>query len=373
MCTKCDNISEVTKKDKDENVLSNLVGSDIFSDIKQFKTVVAFHKDCMDGLGAATMFYQSIKNHGFNPDNLDYLPVQYGDLYMPLICEYELIIFVDFCPKKEELTILENEKKLVYIFDHHETAMNNCKEIVAKDSKDFRIFFDMSRSGTLIIHDILLKSRSPKISLIDRIKGVRDNSFKMSMLASYISDRDLFTFNIYESKEFNEGLRYMVSFLKIKTPKEFLDFINNGTKLPTKYNNGISSKIGQFQKDLIKLGTMLLDPVSSFVYKMNKIASKANVIIVGGSVGKPVGLKVLMNHHLISEVGNEIARSGFPSLQFFLVQEEDNMKVVCSLRSLDNLPAINTLASALGGGGHRNAAGFEITVDKLPLLLSGKL
>lgn len=370
MCKTCNDISEVTPA---ENILSNLVGSDIFSDIQQFKTVVCYHKDCMDGIGAAAMFYQAVKNHGFNPENLDYFAVQYGDLYMPTICEYELIIFVDFCPSATEISILETEQKLVYVFDHHETAMKNCKEIVRKDSKNIRVFFDMGRSGTLIVHDILLKSRNPKISILDYIKGVRDNSFKLSMMANYISDRDLYTFNIYESREFNEGLRYMVSFLKIKTPQEFLKFINNGTEFPTKYNNGIRSKIGYFQKDLIKLGTMLLDPVHSFVYKMNKIASKANVIIVGGSVGKPIGLKVLLNHHLISEVGNEIAKSGFPSLQLFLVQEEDKMKVVCSLRSLDNLPAINELAQSFGGGGHRNAAGFEMTIDKLPLLLAGKL
>ena len=372
MCTTCkDKIPESI--DSNDKIMSNLVGSDIFSDIKQFKTIVCYHKECMDGLGAATMFYQAVKNSGYNPDNLDYLAVQYKDLYMPTICDYELIVFVDFCPSTEELEILDKEGKYLYIFDHHETAMDNCKNIIAEDSKDFRIFFDMDRSGTLIVHDLLIKNRHPKISLLDRIKGVKDNTFKLSMLAAYISDRDLYTFRLHESREFYAGLDYMVSFLKIKTPKEFLEFINNGTKLPTKYNKGIRSQIGNFQKDIIKLGTMLLDPVFIYVDKMFKISNKAKTIVVGTSVGTPIEMKVLMNHHLISETGNEIAKSGYPSLQFFLIQEEDTMKVICSLRSLDNLPAVNVLAKAFGGGGHRNACGFEITVDKLPALLTGKL
>lgn len=373
MCQKCDDKSEVIENEVTVVTMSNLVGSDIFSDIKQFKTIVAYHKDCMDGLGAATMFYQTMINQNIDPDSIEYYPVQYGELYMPKLCEYQLIIFVDFCPKIAELEILEKENKNVYIFDHHESAMNAVSGIFQKDSKDIKAFFDMHRSGTLIVHDILLAGRGNRLTILDRLKGKRDNTFKLSLLARYISDRDLYTFNIAESREFNEGLRYMVSFLKINSPKEFLAFINNGTKFATKFNKGIRSKIGDFQKDLISLGYQLLDPVEKYVHKLTKISKKANVITIGKSFGKPIELKVLLNSHLISEVGNSIAHDGYPTLQLFMVQEEDSIKIVGSLRSKDNLPAINTIAECFGGGGHRNAAGFEISIDMLSPLLSGKL
>ena len=35
--------------------------------------------------------------------------------------------------------------------------------------------------------------------------------------------------------------------------------------------------------------------------------------------------------------------------------------VIASLRSMDHLPSINDVAESFGGGGHRNAAGFELS------------
>lgn len=64
----------------------------------------------------------------------------------------------------------------------------------------------------------------------------------------------------------------------------------------------------------------------------------------------------------ISEVGHELAKqSGTYGLVWYLDAEN---KVRASLRSTGDYD-VSAIAQAFGGGGHRNAAGFETTLETL--------
>lgn len=74
------------------------------------------------------------------------------------------------------------------------------------------------------------------------------------------------------------------------------------------------------------------------------------------------GLAANCPPHLTSDVGHELAnQSGTFGLLWFI--DEDN-RCKCSLRSNGEYD-VSTIAKAFGGGGHRNAAGFQIDIQTL--------
>ena len=63
----------------------------------------------------------------------------------------------------------------------------------------------------------------------------------------------------------------------------------------------------------------------------------------------------------ISELGNEICiEYNKPALMYFITQD---MKVICSLRSINELSDVSKVATTFGGGGHRNASGFTVNLQ----------
>lgn len=74
------------------------------------------------------------------------------------------------------------------------------------------------------------------------------------------------------------------------------------------------------------------------------------------------GLAANCPPHLVSDVGYELAtESGTFGLLWHINKDG---KCLCSLRSNGDYD-VSTIAKAFGGGGHRNAAGFEIDIQIL--------
>ena len=76
-----------------------------------------------------------------------------------------------------------------------------------------------------------------------------------------------------------------------------------------------------------------------------------------------LGLSANCPPHLTSDVGHELAiQSGTFGLCWTLSKE--GLVAKCSLRSNGGYD-VSTIAKVFGGGGHRNAAGFEVPIDVL--------
>ena len=79
------------------------------------------------------------------------------------------------------------------------------------------------------------------------------------------------------------------------------------------------------------------------------------------------GLAANCPPHLVSDVGHELAnRSGTFGLLWSL---DKDGRCNCSLRSNGNYD-VSAIAKAFGGGGHKNAAGFEVPLSQLLTWLS---
>lgn len=104
-----------------------------------------------------------------------------------------------------------------------------------------------------------------------------------------------------------------------------------------------------------------------YVASMAKQARKCNFhfkVDLAEHIANPIsfiGLAVNATLH-ISEVGHELAnQSGTYGLVWYVAAD---IRVKCSLRSNGDYD-VSAIAKVLGGGGHRNAASFEIDIDTL--------
>lgn len=139
-------------------------------------TVVLYHKNCLDGLGAA---YAAWKKFG---DNAEYLPVYHGGP-VPELTDKEVYI-VDFSYPGTTLPELEKQNKKLVVLDHHEGA----KELVEQVTEHI---FDNDRSGTGIAWEYF--------------RGTEP----LPRLLAYIQDGDLWRHSLPFAKEVSAYLGTM--------------------------------------------------------------------------------------------------------------------------------------------------------------------
>lgn len=136
--------------------------------------LVIYHKNCMDGIGAA----YAVWVHLGKPAYLEFLPASYNDP-IPDVTGRKIFI-VDFSYPRQQLEQLASHNELMVI-DHHKTAQYDLKCLSYAH-------FDMTRSGAGLAWDIL----NPDIPRPEII--------------NYIEDRDLWKWELPNSREINDAL-----------------------------------------------------------------------------------------------------------------------------------------------------------------------
>ena len=177
------------------------------------------------------------------------------------------------------------------------------------------------------------------------------------MLIKHIDDHDRWQFKIEGTKEFNKALWSYAPWSFEQWSEKFYDQYS-GDPLYGDYG----------RETLITEGTAILR------------AHDANVqAVVDGStrpccirnfkeqygyteVQEAKGLAANCPPHLASDVGHQLANaSGTYGLLWYISKEN---KCKCSLRSNGDYD-VSAIAKAFGGGGHKNAAGFEVPISTL--------
>jgi len=297
------------------------------------RNVIIFHKDCMDGLSSAYLMnlYLKIKSYDY-PGKMESIsiPMQYGESFENFIKENEInktddIYFVDFSLKRNEMKNLINMVNFVTIIDHHETAQNELQGL--QDQFDnIDLIFDMSKSGAMLTYDYVTQRR------------VVVNS----KLFEYIQDRDIWQWELENSKEVSEFLMFKI----------IPNSINSFSKIINNY----------MVKDMIEIGKILLEKKEMDVDGKTEIDKLKKVIIKGET------FLICNATSNISEIGNTICtKHNKKACMYFILP---NNKVVLSFRSLDELGPINDTAVKLGGGGHPLAAGATVSLETLVKILN---
>lgn len=276
------------------------------------KIVCIYHND-NDGITAA-----GIVNLEFS--NVKFIPMDYGwDFDMNEIKDKTCIV-VDFSfPNMQE--IKDNCKSLIWI-DHHKTAMENNPEIW--NDKDVLGIRNLTKAGCELTWEYLMPKNA-----------------KIPNVVKWVGDYDTWTFKYDETKAFGASFG-----VEIKTP--------NAVDLK-QLLTGVSAQV--IEDDLIEKGEILLKAQIDRVKESFKQGRKIKFHSLNGFI---------CNSNVDdSNLGNYICKQGY---DVGIVWSVDKDLIRVSLRSIGETD-VSIIAKKHGGGGHKNAAGFELPLNDINLLL----
>jgi oligoribonuclease NrnB/cAMP/cGMP phosphodiesterase (DHH superfamily) len=185
---------------------------------------------------------------------------------------------------------------------------------------------------------------------------------EVPMLIKHIDDYDRWQFKIEGTKEFNKALWSYAPWSFEQWKEKFF------------YQIGFSAEDGVREKPLIDMkmeGAAILRAHDANVKAVVKSVARKCMLQykVNDTSGSwhdatytKEGLAANCPPHLSSDVGHQLAnQSGTYGLLWFINKEG---KCLCSLRSNSDYD-VSAIAKTFGGGGHKNAAGFEVDIQTL--------
>lgn len=262
---------------------------------------VLYHANCLDGFTAAWVVHMKYRD-----TDTQYIAAQYGD--PPPDVKGHDVVLVDFSYKRDVLLELRRQARSLLILDHHKTAQAELAGFKAGEVGE--VHFDMERSGAGLAWDYYLPSKPRRFWLVD-----------------YVEDRDLWRFKLPDSKAVN-------AWIDSHPRKSFEDW-------DRLYVEGVDEA-------RIK-GAAVLTFMDRYVYEMGLQAR--NIDFLGHRV--PC---VNQPYILTSEVVGALAETSVFAVGWF--QRRDGMYQY-SLRSRGDFD-VSEIAKIFGGGGHKNAAGFQL-------------
>jgi len=293
------------------------------------KTLVIYHGGCRDGFCAAWVFNKFKQSYTEdNPNEIEYHPGFYGQ--EPPDFKDRDVVILDFCyPIEIMKQIVKDCESLIWL-DHHKTALPFYEYLNLPETQNDSIKweFDNERSGAGITWDFFFEGE-------DR-----------PWLVNYVEDRDLWLKNLENSDiinayiaclEFDFRIWEAVSDidLDIITERGLVALLKTEQYVREVCKNVYFKNIYQPEKDLQKI----LD---------DKVPTWDNIPIVN------------ICQIDCSEVLHELCKR-YPDSPFSLYwfKRADGLYQY-GLRSIGDFD-VSTVAKLFGGGGHKNAAGFQST------------
>ena len=332
--------------------------------------VVLFHKNCKDGLFSAFSIWKKFGCKDVMYIEINYKPIQDmkpmealdyifngyikkpsplnsavyefkdGKVTVEDTKEMELYI-VDYCIPIDHFHIYSGLFKSILVLDHHKTAIDDyskefphCLKVIENDwikikpYKNCEILFSKNESGA-------------KLTWMYFNPGKEIPSY-----IELISDRDLWTFKLENSKKFHHGLML----------HDLSDF------------NVIDALMNNFVTDIVNIGGKyefaLLDRIEKIIH--------SNVIDVTVKISGKEYKCGLVNTYL--DIASDLCDSVIYKHNYdiaiaYTIQKDDD--VSCSVRSRKGIDS-SLLSLMYGGGGHALASGFHINMKEFNRILKNK-
>jgi len=296
-------------------------------------TLVLYHASCADGFGAAFAAWMHLG------DQAEYKAVRYGetlsDASFDTLIRDRKVILLDFSFDRPRTMHLFKAASEVVWLDHHKTAFEmwcGLDYLLQQDRFEQQlddqhyILLDNQKSGALLAWEYF----QPKIPAPPLIR--------------YIDDTDRWQFQMPNAREF---IRSLWSY----TPWSFSHW--------KKLLNPID------EERMVQEGKAIQRAHEQNTFSVMKGGQRSCQLRSGEQIA--LGLAANCPPHLTSDVGHLLAeQSGTFGLCW--LQNKDGL-VICSLRSTGEYD-VSAIASWFGGGGHRNAAGFQTDMKTLQDWLS---
>lgn len=221
------------------------------------------------------------------------------------------VYIVDFSYKRDVLADMAQVCNRITVLDHHKTAQ---AELSGLTLSGLSVTFDMGKSGGRLAWEY--------------VRDAADSQFRacpVPWLVEYTEDRDLWRWALPNSRAINAALRTY--------PMEFAEWDR-----------------------LALIDPASLVPEGEAVLRAERVVVEQHVrnareIELAGHKIKAVNATTLF-----SEIAGELAESAPFGACYF---DRGDGKRQWSLRSRDGGVDVSEVAKQFGGGGHRNAAGFE--------------
>lgn len=311
------------------------------------KPLVIYHDHCADGFGAAFAAWVKFG------DEVEYVPFAYSQELPDIqdVADRDVYILDFSFPKATMETLFSCAKRVIWL-DHHKTAFEmwcgGIPEIGVWTSAAFahedphHIVLDNNKSGAMLAWEYFHPGK------------------EVPMLIKHIDDYDRWIFDIEGTKEFNKALwsyapwsfeqwRYDIPHWGDTT--SYIQFIREGAAILRAHDASVQAVVkGATRKCVIH---------EASEYLGYSVGVSGDVEEYGDA---PEGLAANCPPHLVSDVGHQLAtQSGTYGLLWHIDKEG---KCLCSLRSNGDYD-VSAIARTFGGGGHKNAAGFEIDIQTL--------
>ena len=310
------------------------------------KHVIFAHSHCTDGLCAASIMKRAI-NICLNTENVVVVFVRYGEEKKALEAE-EInsetdVYIVDFSFSREDTLDIAKKCANLVILDHHITALEKL-EGIEKESSNIEFFFNNNMSGATLVTGFVSK----------RFLDFGKSQEVVNYVSALVEDRDLWNFRLKDTKAFGEFVFSQIEPNDIDAFSEILfdsdmqkieSYVNLGNILDKNKKKQVNQRLEQMQTP-----TVLEIPYP-------ETSEQVKIIFVNET-----------QPDLVSELGNAICKKFQKPVCLYKILS--NGMVSLSFRSMDNLIDMSKVAVALGGGGHRNACGAEMSLEdfkKLPL------
>lgn len=278
---------------------------------------VVYHSPCNDGSGAAIGAWVA------RGDTVTYEKLAYHKDFNEAAIAGKNVVVLDASFKKDELLRLRTIAKKIMVLDHHDSAMRDL-------AGEAGCFFEMHNSGAMLSWHYFngLDAAPPKF-------------------ISLIEDRDLWR---WQYRDESEPLYYALrersassdfrAYIQYLEPEKLAEIIAFGKTLVAANHIWCEQTAKQAQRSIFKL------PGTDVTY---------NIMCIEVS-----------NDKLVSELSEYLYTQH--KMDFVMLWCKVGAKYKISFRS--NSPTINLgeIASALGGGGHKKAAGAVIEVSPLDFL-----
>lgn len=293
--------------------------------------LILYHNNCPDGWCAAYICKKKYPeaeaiglNHGLSEEAIQHFIDTYAG---------SDVIMVDYSFRTRELNDrFASAMKSFRILDHHKTAQ------AALEGASYATF-DMKRSGAGLAWDYLFGEDSPEFNaaqkMVDPGKDFRPWWVK------YTEDQDLWNWALPRSQEINAYLM-----VQTRTIEQWNEITNPAMMEPTsaaRQGIGVRAYIEYYTKNVV---ADLQEGV--FVFEGRNYRTAVLNIPYSG----------------VSEAGNAVCKAGYDiGLAWF---ERGDGVIQFSLRSNkegSNVD-VSAIAKTYGGGGHQNAAGFQVSIQQ---------
>lgn len=325
------------------------------------KPLVIYHANCADGFGAAFAAWLKLG------DEAEYVPCQYGEdgLRADLRYGYTIkdrdVYILDFSFDRDLMNFyFANAKRVVWL-DHHKTAFetfgftpNAPGEPAVEPLSRHDCILDNNKSGAYLAWEYFHPGE------------------EVPMFIRHIDDYDRWQFQLECTKAFNKALWSYApwSFKQWQHevdstwsyPVSMLYYVGEGEAILRAHEQNVKGVVARSTRACRIPNYNAPQDEVDFHRDQWELTEPQALAEVAERMAIP-GLAANCPPHLTSDVGHELAKqSGTFGLCWTFGQT--GTVANCSLRSNGDYD-VSAIAKSLGGGGHRNAAGFEIDIQTL--------